>query len=474
VNKDPAGNLYYVHRVQPESEKQSAILADSLQLLEASYDGLIIIDSEGGIVQSLGSLAKKIDLYNISSSDMVKHVIQSRRRTSTLWQAHDNAPVFLVTATPVVSRTQQVSHVVCNIRDLQDLNSLEKEIQYFAQEKVPPSSTEWDKHKEKLKEIITRSIAMQSVLLSALRVAQVDSTVLILGESGVGKGLLAKLVHNAGKRRGRPFVKVSCGAIPENLLESELFGYEGGAFTGARKEGKPGLFEQAGDGTIFLDEVGELPLGLQVKLLNVLQDRSFLRVGGINPIPTNAKIVAATNRDLELLVKEGTFRADLFYRLHVIPLVIPPLRARRGDVLPLIHHFLRVFCNRHGFKRTLTSDALDCLTKYDWPGNVRELQNVMEFLVVMAPGEIVDLEHLPGKFTGGVKGEGIGAGASLQKARLKDALEEYERDLIFRALAEHDTLREAAESLGIDLSTLTRKKQKYCLHRHELNELSGE
>jgi transcriptional regulator with PAS, ATPase and Fis domain len=375
----------------------------------------------------------------------------------------------LITANPVFNLRHNVSHVVCNIRNLEELNSLEREIQHLTLlEKRQFNLSEWIEEREELKEIVSRSAAMRRVLISALRVAQVDSTVLILGESGVGKDMLARLIHQAGKRGDRPFVKISCGAIPENLLESELFGYESGAFTGARKEGKPGLFEQAADGTVFLDEIGELPLTLQVKLLNVLQDRNFLRVGGVKPVPTTARVVAATNRDLELQVKEGNFRADLFYRLNVIPLLIPPLRERRGDLLPLINHFLELFCERHGFKRSLAPAALNYLIKYDWPGNVRELQNVMEFLVVMTPDEIIDVEHLPEKIVESIRGaEFTVRSLAPENVRLKDALEEYERDLINRALEGHETLREAAESLGIDLSTLTRKRQKYGLIRYK-------
>lgn len=259
-----------------------------------------------------------------------------------------------------------------------------------------------------------------------------------------------------------PFVKISCGAIPEHLLESELFGYEAGAFTGACKKGKPGLFEVAANGTVFLDEVAELPLSLQVKLLNVLQDKTFMRVGGIKEISTNARIIAATNKDLEEQVRKGAFRADLYYRLNVIPIVIPPLRARRGDILPLVSHFLRVFNERYGFKRTISPEALDCLVKYDWPGNVRELQNVIEFLVVMTEDDVIEIHNLPQNIVESVEGKGTAKSTS-GKMTLKDALEEYERSLITRVLIEQGTLKEAADSLGIDISTLTRKKQKYGL-----------
>jgi len=292
--------------------------------------------------------------------------------------------------------------------------------------------------------IVTNSPVMQQVVLFAQRVAGVDSNVLILGESGVGKGMLANLIHRAGKRKNLPLIKISCGAIPETLLESELFGYESGAFTGARKEGKRGLFEVAAGGTVFLDEIGELPLSLQSKLLNVLQDRCFMRVGGSKIISTRARIIAATNRNLERQVQEGYFREDLYYRLNVIPLLIPPLRERRMDILPLINHFLNLYCGHYEFERKLSKVTLKYLTKYDWPGNVRELQNTLEFLVVMAPGKVIMSEQLPDKIRRAVDARLV-PGRKKNRICLKEALEDYERTLIARALDEYDTLREAAD-----------------------------
>jgi transcriptional regulator with PAS, ATPase and Fis domain len=310
--------------------------------------------------------------------------------------------------------------------------------------------------------LVTRSPELKQLAASALRVARVDSTVLLLGESGVGKGMFAQLICRLGERRNLPLVKIACGAIPDNLMESELFGYESGAFTGARREGKKGLLEQAGEGTVLLDEVGELSPLLQVKLLNVLQDREFTRVGGLKPISTNARILAATNRNLEEAVRQGNFREDLYYRLNVIPLVIPPLRERRSDILPLINHFLQHYCQRYHLTRSISPVAINYLLRYDWPGNVRELQNLIEFLVVMSPETLISEQQLPDKILKSAKRP-----TALQpvKKKLKDALEEYESNFIRQAIEDHDSLRAAAESLGIDLSTLVRKQQKYRLRK---------
>ncbi|MGD0153575.1 MAG: sigma 54-interacting transcriptional regulator [Thermacetogeniaceae bacterium] len=433
------------------------------KLMEASYDGFIIFDMHGEIINGGGLLLDKMD--QLSRSDMQKacqNVICSGKRVTHLLQNVDSNRIFLLTASPVFE-DNQVSYIVCNIRDIENLKALEQEADYFnLQQSNNLAMSEYGAYQEELKDFITRSAAMQTVLTSAIRVAQVDSTILITGESGVGKGMLARIIHRVSKRKGCSFVKISCGAIPEQLLESELFGYEAGAFTGARREGKPGLFELAANGTVFLDEVAELPLSLQVKLLNVLQDHTFMRVGGIKEITTNARVIAATNKNLEQEMEKGAFRADLFYRLHVIPIVLPPLRVRRGDILPLVSHFIAIYNKRYGFRHHISPEALDCLMKYNWPGNVRELQNVVEFLIVMTQNDEIRLSDLPEKLVEAVRVVG-GCKQPGDRMTLKGAIEEYESCLIGQVLIEHETLKEAADRLGIDISTLTRKKQKYGL-----------
>ncbi|HOV80254.1 MAG TPA: sigma 54-interacting transcriptional regulator [Bacillota bacterium] len=433
-------------------------------LLEASYDGIVIFDARGEILRSGGALLKKVDQQGWADIQKIcLDVIHSGRRISRWVQSADAVQSFLLTASPVFGEKRRVTRVVCNLRDPEELKYLGREADCEAPRESNSSPlTEGLGYKEELEKFTTRSVAMQSVLATAIRVAQVDSTILIMGESGVGKGMLARFIQEISRRKDYPFVKISCGAIPEHLLESELFGYEAGAFTGARKQGKPGLFEVAGNGTVFLDEVAELPLSLQVKLLNVLQDKTFMRLGGVKEITTNARVIAATNKDLKQQVKKGAFRADLFYRLHVIPIVIPPLRERRGDILPLVSRFLEVFNKSYGFKRTVSPDVLDCLVRYDWPGNVRELQNVIEYLVVIARDDVIEVHDLPENILESVQKTGAVKSTS-GRVTLKDALEEYERNLIASVLVEHETLKDAADSLGIDISTLTRKKQKYGL-----------
>jgi Transcriptional regulator containing PAS, AAA-type ATPase, and DNA-binding domains len=457
-------------RIGRGSKKNTASTITVEALLGASYDGIAVFDAAGDVFHFGGGLDEKLDQQCWKDMQQIcQKVIQSGKTISIQLQGEDCFRFFLLTANPVRDEHGKTTHVVCNIRDTEELAALERDVSYSAiKGNNKPSLTEGLGDQKELKKFITRSVAMQSVLATAWRVAQVNSTILILGESGVGKGLLARLIQKISKRKNEPFVKISCGAIPEALLESELFGYEAGAFTGARKTGKLGLFEAAGNGTVFLDEVAELPLGLQVKLLNVLQDRTFVRVGGIQEIVTNARVIAATNKSLEEQVKNGQFRSDLYYRLHVIPIVIPPLRERKGDILPLTSHFIENFNKCHGFRKTLSPGVIDCFVKYDWPGNVRELQNVIEYLVVVAQEDVIMVHDLPKNILESAQCKGAIVNGDSAGTTLKDALEDYERELIFSVLMKHETLKDAADSLGIDISTLTRKKQKYGLIKNKL------
>lgn len=304
------------------------------------------------------------------------------------------------------------------------------------------------------------SASMRQVLDRAERVGQVESTVLITGESGVGKQVVAQYIHRCSRRSSGPFVSVNCGAIPENLLESELFGYRPGAFTGAAKGGKPGLFAVAEGGTLFLDEVGDLPLALQVKLLKVLQEREYTPIGGVKPVHANARVLAATNRDLAGLVQQRLFREDLFYRLNVIPLHIPPLRERVEEIRTLAEAFLQRLRERYGLVRRLSPQVLEWMEHYTWPGNVRELENVVERLAVLAEGAVISLGDLALAMPhAAVPAEVPKAGGG--RSILRESVEETERQLIVAALKLQGSARRAAAYLGIDPATLIRKARRY-------------
>jgi Nif-specific regulatory protein len=304
--------------------------------------------------------------------------------------------------------------------------------------------------REELKErfrpanIIGRSKAMQHVYDLIAQVAHSDTTVLLGGESGVGKELVAHAIHYNSRRADGPFVKVSCAALPESIIESELFGHEKGAFTGATQQ-RPGRFERADGGTLFLDEVGDLSPATQVRLLRVLQEREFERVGGTEPIRTDVRVIAATNRDLEAAIEKGDFRRDLYYRLNVFPIHIPPLRERRTDIMLLADHFVEKYSKRHGKNvRRISTPAIDMLTSYHWPGNVRELENCIERAVLLSEDDVIHGHHLPPTL------QTAEASGTVPPGDLEAVLDSVEREMILEALkSSRGNMAKAARSLGI-------------------------
>ncbi len=297
-------------------------------------------------------------------------------------------------------------------------------------------------------DIVTCSQSMSDVIDLALRVAGTDSTILITGESGVGKSLLAKVIHRASERKGKQLLQINCAAIPESLLEAELFGYEPGAFTGADRKGKVGLFEQADGGTIFLDEITEVPLHLQSKLLGVIQDKAFYKIGGRVEQRVDVRIVAATNRDLAAQVALGRFREDLYYRLNVVPVEIPPLRERAEDIPLLIRYFADHYNRRYNSYKRFSDNLVEQMADLPWKGNIRELENVVERLIVTSVGnEITSLEQVSG---------GISAGENEVKS-MSDLMQDYEDTLLIQAVREYGSTRKIAAALGLSQATVARK-----------------
>jgi transcriptional regulator with PAS, ATPase and Fis domain len=320
-------------------------------------------------------------------------------------------------------------------------------------------------------DIIHRSTVMQRLIEKAILAANASSNVLITGPSGSGKEKIAELIHNNSVWSQRPLIRVNCGAIPENLFESEFFGYDFGAFTGARKEGKAGLVELAHQSTLFLDEVAEIPLLAQVKLLRFLDDGTFYRVGSTKGRRLDVRVVAATNRDLESLVSQGLFRQDLFYRLRVIPLKIAPLKDRQEDIPVLVNHFIAQFSQKFNRPTNLSMEAMDALLAYEFPGNVRELIHLCEQIVVMGAAETIRPEDLPGYIRGAspskkdvtlpylvapIKADG-------QNWDLKKSINDFEKLFLREALEHFPNQKSLAAALGVDPSTITRKLQKYSL-----------
>ncbi|MCF6239378.1 MAG: sigma 54-interacting transcriptional regulator [Candidatus Marinimicrobia bacterium] len=297
-------------------------------------------------------------------------------------------------------------------------------------------------------DLVTCSEKMSSVIDLALRVAGTDSTILLTGESGVGKSLLAKTIHLSSERKQKVLMKINCAAIPESLIESELFGYEGGSFTGADKGGKAGLLEMAKGGTVFLDEISELPLHLQSKLLGVIQDKEFYRVGGREAQQTDIRLIAATNKDLIKLVSEGQFREDLYYRLNVVPIVLPPLRERKEDIPTLIQHFTDKYNRKYNCYKKFSENLINQMVGMPWKGNIRELENVVERSIVTTQGDFISWEkvQIPGIET--LIPNGVG---------LKEMLAEREQEILLQAEEQFRTTRRIAVALGISQASVARK-----------------
>jgi len=444
-------------------------------IIDSSYDGLWICDHEGKVIR-INSASEKINgikagqVLGKKMDDLVREGLIDRsvtlevlkaRTAITIIQKLRNGKQILVTGNPFFDDQGEISLVVVNERDITELDSLRNELEESRAlaRRYRMELSQIISKKDFLSQMVIRNESMHQVFDRAIKVAQVDSTVVMKGESGVGKGLFARLIHRASKRKDGPFILVDCGAIPESLIESELFGYEDGAFTGARTKGKPGHFEIAEGGTLFLDEVGDLPLNVQVKLLRFLEGNEVVRVGGTSTRKINTRVISASNQDLEEMVAQGRFRKDLFFRLNVIPLYIPPLRERTDEIPALINFFLKQCNDKFSTNKLILPRTVDRLCRYSFPGNIRELANLVEQLVVLAPGKHIDLKDLPSHI---LRNESkANPDLSGDEWNLPKAVAKLEKEMIFRALKVYGSQRKAAGPLSIDQSTLARKAKRY-------------
>jgi len=449
------------------------LAAEVEAIIESSYDGIYVTDGQAVTIRVNSAYEKisgirKDEVIGRNMQELVDEgfydesatlKVLETRRSVTLNQKMKTGVEVLVTGNPIFDDDGKIKMVVTNVRDLTDLVELNRQLEHSRAMKGA--------YKERLQELqrstaggdtlVMASEAMLYVYEMVERVSDTDATVLIYGETGVGKDRVSEEIHNKSKRSDKGiFVKINCGAIPETLLESELFGYESGAFTGAKKEGKAGLFEVADGGTLFLDEVESMPMILQSKLLRVLQNFEITRVGGTKPKKVDVRLICASNQDLKDLIEKKEFRADLYYRLNVVPIYIPPLRERREDIPYLVNMFLNRFNRRHGKKKTLSKEVYDLLREYAWPGNVREVANLIERMVVVTPADNITAYHLPPEFDRRARMSDLCPGETL-----KDHLDHVERAIIKNALKTHGNARRAAPHLGLDPSTLTRKIKKY-------------
>lgn len=336
-----------------------------------------------------------LDILDVCVFDLVK---KTNRRVSRLQYYRDvdridsRRRIRVVTGTPIFDENGRIKYVIMALQDVENFENLYQTL--LSQNQIV-SFTTGKTYQDVGEDIIAKSEVFRNLLSVAENVAYLDSTILLYGESGSGKEVLANYLHKHSDRSEKQLVTVNCAAFSETLIESELFGYERGSFTGANKEGKIGLLEAADGGTLFLDEINSLPLSVQGKLLRALEEKTIQRVGSTKSKKVDFRLIVATNRDLAAMVREGTFREDLYYRLQVIPLTIPPVRERREDIIPLTLHFLHYFCTKYNIPKNLSHDVLETLRNYNWPGNVREIRNFAERIVVMTPRSIKEINSIP-------------------------------------------------------------------------------
>ncbi|HPF20091.1 MAG TPA: sigma 54-interacting transcriptional regulator [Syntrophomonas sp.] len=456
--------------ISEELSYTKEIKEELIALIESSFDGIHVTDNNGITLRANRAFCritgwKNGDLEGKSMQELIDEGVYSqdiaamvvmRRESVTISQKSKPGNIVMITANPVFDERGVLFRIVINVRDISELNLLRQQLEQ--------AQTLSQHYQEKLSKynladhFVIRSKESRDLADLCVRLGQVDATVLIKGESGVGKEFAAQLIHSNSNRRHKPMVTVNCAAIPESLFESELFGYEPGAFTGASKQGKRGLFEAADGGTLFLDEIGETPLNTQAKLLRAIQEKVITRVGGTIPINVDVRIIAATNRNLQEMVQNKEFRSDLYFRLNVIPVVVPPLRERKVEIPFLVDHFIQKFNAKYRLHKRIDEREIKAMMNYDWPGNIRELENLIERLVVTYPGEVIrhiNLQDIETTINNGVNYE------TFTGFKLQTAMEQLERQMIKNALETLGSTRKAAMELGVSQPTIVRKAAKY-------------
>lgn len=443
-------------------------------VLEFIHDGIWVIDGQG-VTRRINRAMERI--AGIRACEVVgRHVSEplregrfktcvtlralETRHTVTLFDDYSNGKRCLNTSTPIFDADGKVWRVIAAIRDITELENLQTKLSNLEVEALAYRLRAQGLEGESKSGLLGQSLLVQRVRQDIAKAAQAEAVTLILGETGTGKSMAAKLIHDMSARADKPFVAVNCGAIPPALMESELFGYEGGAFTGAARGGKRGMLELAQGGTLLLDEVGELSLPMQAKLLHVLDGQPIYRVGGTQPIVVDTRLIAATNQPLDKMVAEGRFREDLFYRLRVLCVEMPPLRERRDDILLLAWYFLRKIGQETGTTKRLDPRTEQIFLAYAWPGNVRELQSVIQSLLTLCERQNI----LPGDLPSYMReAAGEPPDPAAPRESLTSAVERLERDMLSAALAETGSTYKAAHRLGISQSSVMRKAKKYGL-----------
>ena len=458
-------------------ESKGDILTQFESILNTMDEGIYITDFKGttlfvnktyeqltGLKSSFLCGKSVYDLLDqgVFNKILNPEIVQTSRKATLVQELGDNKKVIL-RGFPIFDKGK-VCLVVTFVRDITTIVHLTEQVEQQRrliddyQERMLFMAKEHG-HLDAVDKIFS-SKSMQDLLTLLKRVAPTDATVLLLGETGVGKDVLARLTHDLSARKDKMFLKVDCGSIADTLIESELFGYVPGAFSGASSKGKPGYFEMADGGTVMLDEIGELPLPMQAKLLRVLQDQEIMRVGSSTPKKIDVRIVAATNKNLEDSMKNGQFRTDLYYRLNVAVLHIPSLRTRTKDIRPLVEHFLKKFTAKYKHRVTFAESTLKILEGYHWPGNVRELQNLIHGLIITRDQPVILPADLPPHIIGQNSSKTCSLSCPIEERPLKDIIADVERELLTNALETVGSVSKVAKMFSIDRSTLFRKMSK--------------
>lgn len=458
-------------------------MRDVARVYDTLEVGLIITDGDGIVIwgnryysqlakfdirryfgRNVREIAPKEDLILPNQNYIINTVIETKQPQTALVR-YRTQDYTLTTASPVLNEKGGIDYIIYSITNYSEMMRLQDKISQSAMRVLA-----LENHLRNLqgnpsigKDIIIANQEMYNIYGKALRLAPTSVSVMLTGESGTGKDVLARFIHQSSARKDETFIHVNMATIPKPLFESELFGYTPGSFTGAAKHGKEGLIQLAHKGTLFLDEIGELPLDIQAKLLQVIQNKEVRSIGAVEATPVDFRIICATNRDLRQMVKNHQFRLDLYYRLNAIELTLPPLRNRPEDIPLLATFFLNRYNKQNNTNKYFTGDVIQLFYKYSWPGNVREMQHIIESLVVLCPTDAITPDQLPEEFHKFLKGLPIPGKADMEGMTLKQYVELLETHLIKEALKNCESAAQAAAKLGIDASTLSKKRKRYGL-----------